>query len=617
MKTQLLPVLVLAALLFAGAHARADEPGQADLDKALELKLTSESLRDLNEVADLLDGAIEKGLDAENTDLAEQLLVATLTERATALSSVLLGQPLADPRQDPRWVQVRQVALADLERVVDLDPSQAQAYLLIGRLQTLPLGVPSAARRALTKAAESEDLGDEDRAQAYALRGATQTDPAKRGGDFSKAIELAPDKAEYLLLRAKHYFAVQEFDPCLADIDAAVKVDPENFAVHELRALALLAQEKPDEALKSFNRATELEPDAISPYQYRGEVYSRLGDLKEAIKQLDKALELDPDNVASLLIRAELRALDDQLDEALADVDTVIAKQPALLRAHLMRSRLLGQMGRTDEATAALEKLAEAAGDRPEVRLQLAATYAEKSRYKAAIEQLDKVLEADPALQIARRLRGDMYLSIGKHAEALADFEESLKREPDDSGVLNNFAWTLATSPIDELRDGKRAVELATRAAELTKFNAPHILSTLAAAYAETGDFDKAVEWSQKAIDLSKLADGETPEDSTSSPEDPAEGDELPTEGADQAEAKPPAVDVAEAGEGLTDALLKEIDFYKAKKPFRELKNEEASAADEAQPDAVGAATPQAGTTPSEEQGAEDQGAAPARTIDF
>lgn len=605
MKIYLLPLLVFVVLLFAGAHARGEEPGQADLDKALELKLTSESLRDLNEVADLLDGAIEKGLDAENTDLAEQLLVATLTERATALSSVLLGQPLADPRQDPRWVQVRQVALADLERVVDLDPSQAQAHLLIGRLQSLPLGVPSAARRALTKAAEAQEISDEDRAQAYALRGATQTDPAKRVADFSKAIELVPDKAEYLLLRAKHYFSVQEFDPCLADIDAAVQINPEDFAVYELRALALLAQEKPDEALKSFNRASELAPDAISPYQYRGEVYSRLGDLKEAIKQLDKALELDPDNVASLLIRAELRALDDQFELALADVDAVIAKQPAQLRAHLMRSRLLGQMGRLDEATASLEKLAEAAGDRPEVRLQLAAAYAEKSRYKDAITQLDKALEADPGLQIARRLRGDMYLSIGKHAEALADFEESLKNDPDDSGVLNNFAWTLATSPVDKLRDGKRAVELATRAAELTEFNAPHILSTLAAAYAETGDFDKAIEWSQKAIDLSKLADGETPGTS-------AEDAKGPTENQGGGQANPPSVDISEAGAGLTDALLKEIDYYKAKKPFRELKNEEASATEEAKPDAVGAATPKTGDAP-----ADGPGAAPARTIDF
>ena len=63
--------------------------------------------------------------------------------------------------------------------------------------------------------------------------------------------------------------------------------------------------------------------------------------------------------------------------------------------------------------------------------------------------------------------------------------------EPDE-GLLNNLAWVLATSPDDKLRDGKRAIELATKAAEVSNYETPHVLSTLAAAYAETGDFEKA-----------------------------------------------------------------------------------------------------------------------------
>jgi tetratricopeptide (TPR) repeat protein len=60
----------------------------------------------------------------------------------------------------------------------------------------------------------------------------------------------------------------------------------------------------------------------------------------------------------------------------------------------------------------------------------------------------------------------------------------------------------LATSPDDKLRDGKRAIELATKACEVTKYEKPHILSTLAAAYAETGDFETAKKWSRKAVEL-------------------------------------------------------------------------------------------------------------------
>ena len=62
----------------------------------------------------------------------------------------------------------------------------------------------------------------------------------------------------------------------------------------------------------------------------------------------------------------------------------------------------------------------------------------------------------------------------------------------------------LATSPIDEVRDGERAIELATTAAEITEFKQAFILSTLASGYAEVGEFEKAKEWSTKAIEVNR-----------------------------------------------------------------------------------------------------------------
>src|SRR5689334_8863724 len=87
----LLPVSLIACLVLAAVPAPvfAENEGQADLDKATQLKVTAESLDDLNEVIDRTDSALEKGLDAENKKFADQLLVSSLVQRGQLFSAAV------------------------------------------------------------------------------------------------------------------------------------------------------------------------------------------------------------------------------------------------------------------------------------------------------------------------------------------------------------------------------------------------------------------------------------------------------------------------------------------------------------------------------------------------
>jgi hypothetical protein len=75
---------------------------------------------------------------------------------------------------------------------------------------------------------------------------------------------------------------------------------------------------------------------------------------------------------------------------------------------------------------------------------------------------------------------------------------------PRDATLLEDAAWLLATNPNASVRNGPEAVELAQRAVKLSEGREPAILDTLAAAYAEAGQFDKAVE---TAIEAHRLAE--------------------------------------------------------------------------------------------------------------
>ena len=78
--------------------------------------------------------------------------------------------------------------------------------------------------------------------------------------------------------------------------------------------------------------------------------------------------------------------------------------------------------------------------------------------------------------------------------------------KPNWAPALNDLAWLLATHPRAEVRDGKQAVQLAEKLCDLTGYRQPGALATLAAAYAETGQYTQAVSTAQAAYDLALAA---------------------------------------------------------------------------------------------------------------
>ena len=102
-------------------------------------------------------------------------------------------------------------------------------------------------------------------------------------------------------------------------------------------------------------------------------------------------------------------------------------------------------------------------------------------------------------------------LGAGKkeYDKAIEDFIQATRVDPTYGGAFNSLGWLRATFPDAKYRDGKQAVEYATKACELANWKNGDWLGTLAAAYAEFGDFDKAVEWQEKAIELAGPEDVE------------------------------------------------------------------------------------------------------------
>ena len=132
----------------------------------------------------------------------------------------------------------------------------------------------------------------------------------------------------------------------------------------------------------------------------------------------------------------------------------------------------------------------------------LASCLARLDRESEAMPYAERVAVLAPNSAMAHGLLGSLLCSAGRYGEALKHLEVAQKATPGDVSIANNLAWLLATCPDAAYRDGSRALRLALWACEATTYKSPPLLDSLAAAYAEAGQFDQAVRITRQAIDI-------------------------------------------------------------------------------------------------------------------
>ena len=195
------------------------------------------------------------------------------------------------------------------------------------------------------------------------------------------------------------------------------------------------------------------------------------GELDTAMNHFARSLELNSNNASAQRNYAKALAMKGRFTEAAPHFRAALDQKPGDAETHSSYAEALAGNGRLTES----------------------------------VEHYTQALNIAPDINTRLRL-APLLAATGRASEAIKEFRAVLSDRRDSVEALNNLAWILATSAEATLRNGDEAVRLAERAWKLTGGKEATMLGTLAAAYAETGQFTNAVVAAQQAISIAQTS---------------------------------------------------------------------------------------------------------------
>jgi len=144
------------------------------------------------------------------------------------------------------------------------------------------------------------------------------------------------------------------------------------------------------------------------------------------------------------------------------------------------------------------------------VRAQI---YSHQGKYDLALKDCNEALHQDRSVVEAALLRANINARRGKHAEALKEYDYLVSLHPRNvtlARVMSDRAWFRATCPNASFRNGQQAVKDAKAACSIMTWKDEQIIDTLAAAYAETGDFNSAIQYVSQALAMKGISPDNT-----------------------------------------------------------------------------------------------------------
>lgn len=357
------------------------------------------------------------------------------------------------------------LALADAEQAVELDPDNPMSYLALA-------GAYLAMQDYTTCVVECDRvlyMTDGSNIPAYwrrieANKALKQFDEV--GADYERLLEVEPNQVEVYLHRAWFLLTQKDFDGAVADCDRILKLtNGENLKALGIRGDARFRQKRYEEALADYNRLIELDSRHEAVLLQRSWLHYRMLNYAACIADCDRVLELSGGQTLQAFVnRGDAYMRLNDIERALVDVRQALAINPDFLPALISLGYYHLRLAHYDDAIQICSRAIELSGNGDTRPLSnRAQAYKYKRMWEEALADVDRItaMVSDAEKPEALLYRGDIIERSSGHAEALKIYDQVVQLAPEYGCAWDGRGFTLATlGRLDEaLASCNKAVE--------------------------------------------------------------------------------------------------------------------------------------------------------------